>query len=106
MMQCRVLLTIKLRVEVSEEKPVAALASEIAGGRQTMVATAGDQSDEERRIVIGHIEPIGGVAIASEGWQTLAMLRRRNPGKISMRQSRLADAGSAHFLSLVFPRCP
>jgi len=48
-MPCRVFPTTKLRVGVSEEKPVAARASEIAVGRQTMVATAGDQSDEDRQ---------------------------------------------------------
>jgi hypothetical protein len=36
-----------------------------------------DEFTEHGQIVIGYIEPIGGVAIASEGRQTLAMLRRR-----------------------------
>jgi hypothetical protein len=36
-----------------------------------------DQFTEHGQIVIGHMEPVGGVAIAAEGRETLAMLRRR-----------------------------
>ncbi len=42
-----------------------------------------DEFTEHGQIVIGHIEPIGGVAIASEGRQTLAMLRRRKNPRLS-----------------------
>jgi hypothetical protein len=36
-----------------------------------------DEFTEHGQIVIGYIEPVGAVAIASEGRQTIAMLRRR-----------------------------
>jgi hypothetical protein len=36
-----------------------------------------DAFTEHRQIVVGYIEPVGAMAIASEGCQTLAMLRRR-----------------------------
>jgi hypothetical protein len=36
-----------------------------------------DQFTEHGQIVIGYMEPVGAVAIAAEGQETLAMLRRR-----------------------------
>jgi hypothetical protein len=43
---------------------------------------------ERGQIVIGYMEPVGAVAIASEGRQTLAMLRRR---KVSVRRVPLDE---------------
>ena len=51
-----------------------------------------DEFTEHGQIVIGHIEPIGGVAIASEGRQTLAMLRRRKDEPFKQLLARLDTA--------------
>jgi hypothetical protein len=51
-----------------------------------------DEFTEHGQIVIGHIEPIGGVAIASEGRQTLAMLRRRKNEPFKQLLGRLDTA--------------
>jgi len=51
-----------------------------------------DEFTEHRQIVIGYIEPIGGVAIASEGRQTLAMLRRRKDEPFKQLLARLDTA--------------
>ena len=44
---------------------------------------------ERGQIVIGYMEPVGPVAIASEGRQTLAMLRRRNDETFRQLLARL-----------------
>ena len=51
-----------------------------------------DEFTEHGQIVIGYIEPIGGVAIASEGRQTLAMLRRRKNEPFKQLLGRLDTA--------------
>jgi len=51
-----------------------------------------DKFTEHGQIVIGYIEPIDGVAIASEGRQTLAMLRRRKDEPFKQLLSRLDTA--------------
>ena len=51
-----------------------------------------DEFTEHGQIVIGYIEPIGGVAIASEGRQTLAMLRRRKDEPFKQLLARLDTA--------------
>ena len=44
---------------------------------------------EHGQIVIGYMEPVGAVAIASEGRQTLAMLRRRKDETFKQLLARL-----------------
>jgi hypothetical protein len=51
-----------------------------------------DEFTEHGQIVIGYIEPIGGVAIASEGRQTMAMLRRRKGETFKQLLARLDTA--------------
>jgi hypothetical protein len=51
-----------------------------------------DEFTEHGQIVIGYIEPIGGVAIASEGRQTFAMLRRRKDETFKQLLGRLDGA--------------
>ena len=51
-----------------------------------------DEFTEHGQIVIGHIEPIGGVAIASEGRQTVTMLRRRKDEPFKQLLDRLDTA--------------
>ena len=48
-----------------------------------------DEFTEHGQIVIGYIEPVGAVAIASEGRQTIAMLRRRKGEAFKQLLARL-----------------
>ena len=48
-----------------------------------------DEFTEHGQIVIGYIEPIGDVAIPSEGRQALAMLRRRKDEPFKQLLARL-----------------
>ena len=48
-----------------------------------------DEFTDHRQIVIGYVEPIGAVAIAAEGRQTLAMLRRRKDDTFKQLLARL-----------------
>ncbi len=48
-----------------------------------------DEFTEHGQIVIGYLEPVGAVAIASEGRQTLAMLRRRKEETFKQLLARL-----------------
>ena len=48
-----------------------------------------DEFTEHGQIVIGYIEPVGAVAIASEGRQTIAMLRRRKDETFKQLLARL-----------------
>jgi len=51
-----------------------------------------DEFTDHRQIVIGYVEPIGAVAIAAEGRQTLAMLRRRKEETFKQLLARLDSA--------------
>jgi hypothetical protein len=51
-----------------------------------------DEFTECGQIVIGHIEPIGGVVIVSEGRQTMTMLRRRKDEPFKQLLARLDSA--------------
>jgi hypothetical protein len=51
-----------------------------------------DEFTEHGQIVIGYIEPVGAVAIASEGRQTIAMLRRRKDEPFKQLLARLDTA--------------
>jgi hypothetical protein len=51
-----------------------------------------DEFTEHGQIVIGYIEPVGAVAIASEGRQTIAMLRRRKDEAFKQLLARLDTA--------------
>jgi hypothetical protein len=51
-----------------------------------------DEFTEHGQIVIGYIEPVVGVAIASEGRQTIAMLRRRKDEPFKQLLARLDTA--------------
>jgi hypothetical protein len=51
-----------------------------------------DEFTEHGQIVIGYIQPIGGVAIASEGHQIIAMLRRRKDEPFKQLLARLDTA--------------
>jgi hypothetical protein len=48
-----------------------------------------DGFTEHGQIVIGHMEPVGAVAIAAEGRQTIAMLRRRKDETFKQLLARL-----------------
>jgi hypothetical protein len=48
-----------------------------------------DEFTEHGQIVIGYIEPVGAVAIASEGRQTIAMLHRRKDEAFKQLLARL-----------------
>jgi hypothetical protein len=48
-----------------------------------------DQFTEHGQIVIGYMEPVGAVAIAAEGRQTIAMLRRRKEETFKQLLARL-----------------
>jgi hypothetical protein len=48
-----------------------------------------DEFTEHGQIVIGHMEPVGAVAIAAEGRQTIAMLRRRKDETFKQLLARL-----------------
>jgi hypothetical protein len=50
------------------------------------------QFTEHGQIVIGYIEPVGAVAIASEGRQTIAMLRRHKDEPFKQLLARLDTA--------------
>lgn len=51
-----------------------------------------DEFTEHGQIVIGFVEPVGGVAIASEGRETIAMLRRRENEPFKQLLARLDRA--------------
>ena len=51
-----------------------------------------DEFTEHGQIVIGCLEPVGGVAIASEGRETIAMLRRRKNEPFKQLLARLDRA--------------
>lgn len=51
-----------------------------------------DVFTEHGQIVIGYMEPVGGVAIATEGRQTIAMLRRRKDETFKQLLARLDNA--------------
>lgn len=51
-----------------------------------------DEFTEHGQIVIGYLEPVGGVAIASEGRDTIAMLRRRKNEPFKQLLARLDRA--------------
>jgi hypothetical protein len=48
-----------------------------------------DEFTEHGQIVIGHLQPVGPVAIAAEGRQTLVMLRRRKDEPFRQLLARL-----------------
>lgn len=48
-----------------------------------------DEFTEHGQIVIGHMEPVGGVAIAAEGRETFAILRRRQGEPLRQLLARL-----------------
>ena len=48
-----------------------------------------DEFTERGQIVIGYMEPVGAVAIAAEGRQTMAMLRRRKDETFKQLLARL-----------------
>jgi len=48
-----------------------------------------DQFTEHGQIVIGHMEPVGGGAIAAEGSETFAILRRRQGEPLRQLLARL-----------------
>lgn len=48
-----------------------------------------DEFTEHGQIVMGYIEPVGAAAIASEGRQTIAMLRRRTDETFKQLLARL-----------------
>lgn len=48
-----------------------------------------DEFTEHGQIVIGYMEPVGAVAIAAEGRETLAMLRRRKDEPFRQLLARL-----------------
>ena len=51
-----------------------------------------DEFTEHGQIVIGYMEPVGAVAIAAEGRQTIAMLRRRKDEPFKQLLARLDTA--------------
>lgn len=56
-----------------------------------------DEFTEHGQIVIGYMEPVGAVAIAAEGRQTLAMLRRRKEETFRQLLARLDLARASTF---------
>jgi hypothetical protein len=48
-----------------------------------------DEFTEHGQIVVGYMEPVGAVAIATEGRQTIAMLRRRKDETFKQLLARL-----------------
>jgi hypothetical protein len=54
-----------------------------------------DEFTEHGQIVIGYLEPVGGVTIASEGRETIAMLRRREHEPFKQFLARLDRAISS-----------
>ena len=51
-----------------------------------------DVFTEHGQIVVGYMEPVGGVALATEGRQTIAMLRRRKDETFKQLLARLDTA--------------
>jgi hypothetical protein len=51
-----------------------------------------DAFTEHGQIVVGYMEPVGAVAIAAEGRQTIAMLRRRKDESFKQLLARLDTA--------------
>ena len=51
-----------------------------------------DEFTEHGQIVVGYMEPVGAVAIATEGRQTIAMLRRRKDETFKQLLARLDTA--------------
>jgi hypothetical protein len=51
-----------------------------------------DEFTEHGQIVVGYMEPVGAVAIATEGRQTIAMLRRRKNESFKQLLARLDTA--------------
>ena len=51
-----------------------------------------DTFTEHGQIVVGYMEPVGAVAIAAEGRQTIAMLRRRKDESFKQLLARLDTA--------------
>jgi hypothetical protein len=60
-----------------------------------------DEFTEHGQIAIGYIEPLGG-GIASEGRQTLAMLRRRKDEPFRQLLARLDTAGAKATIDNVY----
>lgn len=54
-----------------------------------------DAFTDRGQIVIGHIDPVGAVAIATEGRETIAMLRRRENESFKQLLGRLDAAISS-----------
>ena len=61
-----------------------------------------DEFTEHGQIVIGYLEPVGGVAIASEGRETIAMLRRREHEPFKQLLARLDRAISSATIDEVY----
>ena len=61
-----------------------------------------DEFTEHGQIVVGYMEPVGAVAIATEGRQTIAMLRRRKDESFKQLLARLDTAIASAMIDDVY----